>query len=109
MTARVNGELTGETRRSRTFVWDTTGLVNFWNALGGHGVTHEFQQGRKLRYQKCLDAHGGGGVGGGGTINGCGGAPPAAGTRSPPGGEARATIGQTLKSLVGSLTGRRGS
>ncbi|CAH2055938.1 unnamed protein product, partial [Iphiclides podalirius] len=45
----------------------------------------------KLRYQKCLDAHGGAAVG------------------APTPGESRASLGQALKSLVGSLTGRRAS
>ncbi|XP_047538878.1 protein Fe65 homolog isoform X4 [Vanessa atalanta] len=50
----------------------------------------------KLRYQKCLDAHGGCG-GGGAAAAGAG------------GDAARASLGQALKSLVGSLTGRRAS
>uniref|UniRef100_A0A2A4JPS2 PID domain-containing protein n=1 Tax=Heliothis virescens TaxID=7102 RepID=A0A2A4JPS2_HELVI len=45
----------------------------------------------KLRYQKCLDAHGGSALG--------------AGT----GEAARGSLGAALKSLVGSLTGRRAS
>nr|XP_037871343.1 protein Fe65 homolog isoform X2 [Bombyx mori] len=48
----------------------------------------------KLRYQKCLDAHGGAA---------------AAGAGGAAGGEGRASLGQALKSLVGSLTGRRSS
>nr|XP_034836535.1 protein Fe65 homolog isoform X2 [Maniola hyperantus] len=51
----------------------------------------------KLRYQKCLDAHGGGAVGG------CVGGAPLSGEA------ARASLGQALKSFVGSLTGRRAS
>lgn len=55
----------------------------------------------KLRYQKCLDAHGG--------------CVSTTGTRSPTSAvsatdnNGRTTLGQTLKSLVGTLTGRRGS
>ncbi|XP_068623081.1 protein Fe65 homolog [Battus philenor] len=49
----------------------------------------------KLRYQKCLDAHGGAA----GAV--CAG--PGAG------GEGRASLGAALKSFVGSLTGRRAS
>ncbi|XP_013144889.1 PREDICTED: uncharacterized protein LOC106108300 isoform X2 [Papilio polytes] len=56
----------------------------------------------KLRYQKCLDAHGGGGGGGGGAVLGGGGG--GAG-----GAEGRASLGAALKSFVGSLTGRRAS
>lgn len=54
----------------------------------------------QLRYQKCLDAHGGAAslVSGG------------SGSGSSNGSDAsRASIGQALKSFVGSLTGRRGS
>ncbi|RVE52302.1 hypothetical protein evm_003092 [Chilo suppressalis] len=57
----------------------------------------------KLRYQKCLDAHGGaaslahGSVGSGGS----------GGSAASDNG--RASLGQALKSLVGSLTGRRAS
>ncbi|KAG7305122.1 hypothetical protein JYU34_010589 [Plutella xylostella] len=50
----------------------------------------------KLRYQKCLDAHGGG-------------FPPRSPPASTTSADSRGSIGQTLKSLVGSLTGRRAS
>ncbi|CAH0719290.1 unnamed protein product, partial [Brenthis ino] len=61
----------------------------------------------KLRYQKCLDAHGGAGVGvgvGGGVGVGAG-----VGVGVGAGADGRASIGQALKSFVGSLTGRRAS
>ncbi|XP_045539492.1 protein Fe65 homolog [Papilio machaon] len=51
----------------------------------------------KLRYQKCLDAHGGAAAlagGGGGAASGA---------------EGRGSLGAALKSFVGSLTGRRAS
>ncbi|CAH1634927.1 unnamed protein product [Spodoptera littoralis] len=52
-----------------------------------------------LRYQKCLDAHGGSGSLGAGPL----------GAGSAGSDSSRGSIGAALKSLVGSLTGRRGS
>ncbi|CAK1542751.1 unnamed protein product [Leptosia nina] len=67
----------------------------------------------KLRYQKCLDAHGGlSGLGSFSNMPGVCGISNASGTSagSPPSSDAqRASLGQALKSLVGSLTGRRAS
>lgn len=57
----------------------------------------------QLRYQKCLDAHGGGGGGGAAPLGSGGSAGSAASDAS------RASLGQALKSFVGSLTGRRAS
>ncbi|XP_045489409.1 protein Fe65 homolog isoform X2 [Pieris rapae] len=60
----------------------------------------------KLRYQKCLDAHGG--FSALGSLSSVPGGTSSAG--SPPSSDAnRASLGQALKSLVGSLTGRRAS
>ncbi|CAG9133071.1 unnamed protein product [Plutella xylostella] len=53
-------------------------------------VTKEIYR-AKLRYQKCLDAHGGG-------------FPPRSPPASTTSADSRGSIGQTLKSLVGSLT-----
>lgn len=49
----------------------------------------------QLRYQKCLDAHGGAGL--------------TASSAAAQGEGGRASLGAALKSLVGSLTGRRPS